>query len=439
MLAFENNTAGAAGGSIYTNCFQWGTCQSVFQKTLGLPTESGQADKVYSFSSNRALGFGHDIATAPSALVLIHAVNQYVPGASNVDLSFSLLDAQGQTVVGSEEASISYLLQMLILPTGADCTTVQSCDRFKLQPTESFLSSGSKETTSLLGDLRPISLDFCQIGVEEVQVRLYVVPGDELDVGAAAQSEDGKRQLAMLQKTVIVTCRCVCRMYVYMHMWIYLYKCICIDVNICNTCTHHRHTNAHIHTYTHTHTHTHTHNLFSPCDPGYMRRETEGGLWTCVRCSREQYVVDPNKDVCEPCPAGAACDHGAFRPNNPADSIWNSTSDGIYRITSCPAGHVLIRDEAVPVFDRCVACAPDTYSVEEAVFGERLWDRSVENYNEYCHPCPRSRAKCSGANDVRPLAGALLMISSLSRYLSDTNVIQKVFSPVRDFLDVWVQ
>ena len=62
----------------------------------------------------------------------------------DVDLSFSLLDAQGQTVVGSEEASISYLLQMLILPTGADCTTVQSCDRFKLQLETA--SSSRKET-----------------------------------------------------------------------------------------------------------------------------------------------------------------------------------------------------------------------------------------------------------------------------------------------------
>jgi hypothetical protein len=46
-----------------------------------------------------------------------------------------------------------------------------------------------------------------------------------------------------------------------------------------------------------------------------------------------------------------------------------------------------------PTSDRCVACAPDTYSVEEAVFGEKLWDHSVENYNKYCHACARSRAR----------------------------------------------
>jgi len=106
------------------------------------------------------------------------------------------------------------------------------------------------------------------------------------------------------------------------------------------------------------------------------------------------------------CPSGALCQDGSFTPVDPPTSVWNSTSDGFYRITRCPRGYVLIRDEAEPVSDRCVPCAADTYSVEEAVFGERLWDRSVENYNQHCHPCPRSRAMCGGANDVRPLAGA---------------------------------
>jgi len=114
---------------------------------------------------------------------------------------------------------------------------------------------------------------------------------------------------------------------------------------------------------------------------------------------------------------GATCQDGLFTPSNPANSVWNATSNGVYRIMSCPPGYVLIRDENESSLDRCVPCAPDTYSVEEAVFGEKLWDRSVENYNKYCHACPRSRARCTGANDVRPLAGLLRTLSSLSRYL----------------------
>ena len=329
----------------------------MFQKTLGLPTLNGLAGKVYFFDSNSANGYGHDTATAPSELVLLSGANCYAPGASNFNISFSMLDARGQMIMGSAKASIKHLVQLLVLPRDADCTSVQSCDRIKLQTTESFLSSGTKAITSLLLDFDiPISLKYCQIGEEEVQVRLFIISGDELDVGGASQSEDGLERLAMLQKSVVVNC--------------------------------------------------------SPCEPGWMRIETEGGLWTCLKCSREQYVVDPDKHACKSCPAGGTCEEGTFKAINPADSVWNITSDGTYRITSCPAGYVLIRDENEPVLDRCVACAPDTYSVEESVFGERLWDVSVENYNQYCHPCPRSRAMCSGANDIRPLAGAILMLSS---------------------------
>ena len=159
-----------------------------------------------------------------------------------------------------------------------------------------------------------------------------------------------------------------------------------------------------------------------PCTAGWTRQETSGGLRTCVRCDKKQYVMDPNEHRCQACPAGATCEAGSFAPTNPADSVWNSTSNGIYRITSCPAGYVLIREDAEPTSDRCVACPPDTYSVEEAVFGERLWDRSVENYNQYCHPCPRSRAMCSGENDVRPIAGTSYIFISPSRYICSLSV-----------------
>jgi hypothetical protein len=147
-----------------------------------------------------------------------------------------------------------------------------------------------------------------------------------------------------------------------------------------------------------------------PCVPGWQRveiftAEFPAGLWTCRACEKNQYIIDPNRDLCQQCAAGAQCTDGAFAPNDPADSVWNST-DGIYRITKCPPGYVLIRDEAEPVSDRCIPCSPDTYSVEAAVFGEKLWDSSVGNFNQYCHTCPRSRAMCSGGNDLRPIAGA---------------------------------
>lgn len=94
---------------------------------------------------------------------------------------------------------------------------------------------------------------------------------------------------------------------------------------------------------------------------------------------------------------GGTCDGSLLIPKVNG-SLWNDDkSNGIYRIRQCPAGYVLIRDDAQPVLDRCVSCPPDTYSVELAIFGAKLWNESVEYYNSYCHPCPRSVAMCSGA------------------------------------------
>ena len=345
ILSFEANLAGAAGGAVFSSCHSLGICEMVLRKTVGLPVLSGGGGTILSFLSNKAMGYGDDIASAPTGLVLSGTyATAYVPGQSSLDVSFSLLDGKGQIVGGTTERPISHMVQILILPVSADCTTFASCERLKLQSTESFLSKGDAILTSLKEDFVAPPLRYCQIGVPDVLIRLYVISSAQLDAPA---------DLPTLQKTIKVDCH--------------------------------------------------------PCEPGWTRQETSDGLWTCVRCDKKQYIIDPNANECQPCAVGAVCEDGKFQPVNPADSVWNSTADGVYRIVKCPPGFVLIRDEADPVSDRCVPCAPDTYSVEEAVFGERLWDRSVENYNQYCHPCPRSRAMCGGANDVRPLAGAPLM------------------------------
>jgi len=345
ILSFEANTAGAAGGAVFTTCHSLGVCETVLRKTVGLPVLSGGGGTILSFLSNNAMGYGDDVASAPTGLVLSGTyATAYVPGQTSLDVSFSFLDGKGQSVGGTAERPISHMVQILILPVSADCTTFASCERLKLQSTESFLSRGDAILTSLKEDFVAPPLRYCQIGEPHVLIRVYVISSVQLDAPA---------DLPTLQKTIKVDCH--------------------------------------------------------PCEPGWTRQETNDGLWTCVRCDKKQYIIDPNANECQPCAVGAVCEDGKFQPVSPADSVWNSSADGVYRIATCPPGFVLIRDEADPVSDRCVPCAPDTYSVEEAVFGERLWDRSVENYNQYCHPCPRSRAMCGGANDVRPLAGAPLM------------------------------
>jgi len=355
LLSFEDNTAGAAGGGVFTTCHTLGVCEQVLtKKKLGLPG-GGQ---MLSFLSNTAKGYGGDIASGPSELVIEKYVTAYTPGQTTFDVSFSLKDTRGQVVVGTKQETISHLIYVLALPGGADCTTFSICERVKLQPTESFLSRGDVVMTSLAQDFDASPLKFCQVGIQNVLIRMFV---------ATSMLLDAPPDQSTLQKSLIITCK--------------------------------------------------------KCGPGWSRQEVNGGpslgmLWTCVRCDVKAYVVDPNVHQCQQCPKGATCSNGLFRPSHPVNSVWNSTSGGIQRIVKCPVGYVLIRDEDQPVLDRCVACAPDTYSVEEAVFGKKLWDRSVENYNQYCHPCPRSRAMCSGGNDIRPLAGCsscTLMIIFLSR------------------------
>jgi hypothetical protein len=90
---------------------------------------------------------------------------------------------------------------------------------------------------------------------------------------------------------------------------------------------------------------------------------------------------------CQQCPAGARCDDGTFTPANPPDSVWDSTSEGIYRLSRCPPGHILVRDEMLPVFDRCVSCPPYTYSVEPAAYGGKMWATKAEDLK--CNDCPK--------------------------------------------------
>ena len=209
-----------------------------------------------------------------------------------------------------------------------DCADFNSCQEYKLQPAESFLSSGTHKTSSLLDYNVPLA--FCQAGEKHVNIRLFVSPGQQLDVTGATQSD-----LSRLDKTVTVACL--------------------------------------------------------PCEPGWTRKETaDGKLWTCNPCGKNLYIIDPNQHTCQQCPAGAKCEdeegRSIFKPTNPAESVWENTSTGLFRITKCLAGYVLVRDEAKPVLDRCIPCPPYFYSVEESIFGGRMWALSGKDIATACNP-----------------------------------------------------
>jgi len=345
VLSFEENSAGGSGGAIHTGCLNLGACQEVFKKAIGLPSPSGEPVKLFTFLSNIAEGFGNDVSSAPNRLTITQHATVYVPGKDSLDVTFSLLDSQGQLVAGSDETPISHMIQVLVLPHASDCSSFSSCELMKLQPPEPYLSSGAHITTSLLDDFdTAIPLKFCQVDVKVVDIRLFVMKSALMD----APADD----IPTLQKTLTVTCL--------------------------------------------------------PCEPGWTR-VTEGGLWTCKKCESSNYIIDPNLHKCQPCPEGATCDGNQLTPKIKG-SVWDEgVSTGVYRLSRCPPGYVLIRDEAFSVLDRCVACPPDTYSVDEALFGQRLWTRSVENYlNNTCKLCPRRAAMCAGADNLRPLPGTPL-------------------------------
>ena len=284
---------------------------------IGIPIATGSRGEVISLIDNKADGFGNDVATAPSKVSILSVRTEYVPGKTPLNITFSLQDAQGLIVVGSDRLPITHLVQLLVLPVDAACSTFAACQRLQLQPAESYYSSGAQETTST-ALLRQTAFKYCQAGVEDVQLRLFLSTGDDLDVTGATESE-----LVTLQTSTVVACL--------------------------------------------------------PCVAGWERievvtEEFPAGLWTCRPCEKNQYVVDPNRHFCQQCPAGAKCSEGTFTPHDPVDSVWNATQMGVNRLVQCPAGYVLVRDEEKPTLDRCIPCPPYTYSVEEAAFGVRpLW------------------------------------------------------------------
>ena len=114
MIVFEDNEADGAGGAIYSKCHDLGPCGTLASKRVGIPVEG--ADILSFRGSNYAAGYGNTIASAPHELVITEAsATEYVPGQSVLDVTFLMLDARGQKVVGSPlkaSAKISHAIQV---------------------------------------------------------------------------------------------------------------------------------------------------------------------------------------------------------------------------------------------------------------------------------------------------------------------------------------
>ena len=69
----------------FSTCHSLGVCETVLRKTFGLPVLSGGGGKILSFLSNKAMGYGDDVASAPTDLILSGtSVTAYVPGQTSL-------------------------------------------------------------------------------------------------------------------------------------------------------------------------------------------------------------------------------------------------------------------------------------------------------------------------------------------------------------------
>ena len=98
--------------NIYNSCYSLGMCKDALNLAIGLPHRTGGT--ALTFLSNQAGGYGEDIATAPSELVLSDRTDRhFVPGKTQLSMAFSILDTQGQTIKGTDNVPISHQVFLL--------------------------------------------------------------------------------------------------------------------------------------------------------------------------------------------------------------------------------------------------------------------------------------------------------------------------------------
>jgi hypothetical protein len=238
-----------------------------------------------------------------------------------------------------------------VLPTDITCSNFNDCEKHKLQPALYISSHDNMPMTSTKDRQENTVLSYCQVGKPEVNIRIFVQPDPK--------TLDAPADLQTLQKLIQVKC--------------------------------------------------------NPCPPGWMSSPSSIGtrsLWTCIKCNElTEYVINPNNHTCNKCPEGGICDGSKLIPKV-TGSVWNDDNkDGVYRISRCPPGFILVRDESNPIKDECFPCEINTYSVEEAIYdidtldNSRLWVKTVTNFAKLCVKCPLKKARCDGANSLVPLPG----------------------------------
>ena len=153
-----------------------------------------------------------------------------------------------------------------------------------------------------------------------------------------------------------------------------------------------------------------------PCGLGESRVENTDTLgravWMCKSCGADEYILDNNDPAveCQRCAKGAICDGDQLR-GKVNGSDWRRKGRHM-RLNSCPAGYILVRDEAIPEADECVKCPRGSYSVLEARYPNagdpspgKLVVPTASSAVSLCVPCNLRKSSCAGGADVSPKKG----------------------------------
>lgn len=357
LAAFELNFAAGAGGAAYVGCDALSSsCRGVIAAELGVPGLGGRKYRRVAFSGNQASGYGADVATAPSQIVvptheggdrgvgasrlglpdglavslaLPESANSFrglVPGQGTTDFAVALLDGLGTVVAGTSKIPLAFVLT--VVACGVDC--------------------------GVDNGLRPPTFYAFGNNVSRV-VQTVVCPADS----AVLRFFLSGTTVPYLSRSVNLTCL--------------------------------------------------------QCQAGQYRTQSDGA-WYCGTCLPTQYIIDPNRDVCRECPVGAICDGKGLVVSD--GSEWEVVGD-VYRLRTCPVGSVVIRDNSScvglacrtgPAFDHCYRCpgspAPGRYSLERAAYpGSLVSPTEAEVSEAQCRPCPFGANCEKGGDSVSSLPG----------------------------------
>ncbi len=144
----------------------------------------------------------------------------------------------------------------------------------------------------------------------------------------------------------------------------------------------------------------------------HANTNTQNAKQVCQECSPSHYVISPDYHPCEQCPEGGVC-NGMNLTGKIPGMLWEVQGSKL-RITECPVGYILVRDESRPVWDQCIQCPFGTKSQDRAVYHEKkLVVMLAAKAHTKCSVC-REYEMCPGGNVTMP---------------PDIEVLWRVYSP----------